>query len=217
LEEIAAAHIESMRSVQAQGPYLLGGFCNGGLLAYEMARQLQAAGERVDYLGLINPSVPVQFQTLRKLSDRLQRLTRMSVHRQGNLFLRLRHAFRHLYRKLSPASSRVQDFGHLLAIDARLNAMFPPLDALYNDYVGVFTWVTARYVTGAYGGKMTFYWAQEEPGIEETWEPVTKAQARGEIATSLVPGTHLSCVTDFIEELAQCMSTSLEQAQQEGE
>ena len=60
LEAIAEAHIAAMRGVQPHGPYRLGGFCNGGLLAYEMARQLEARGEQVEFLGLINPSEPVQ-------------------------------------------------------------------------------------------------------------------------------------------------------------
>src|SRR6266567_3208116 len=53
IKEIAAAHIEALRAIQPKGPYLLGGFCNGGLMAYEMARQLRAAGESLDMLLLI--------------------------------------------------------------------------------------------------------------------------------------------------------------------
>ncbi len=60
LEAIARAHLESVRAVQPVGPYRLGGYCNGGLLAYEMARQLEAEGQEVEFLGLINPSEPVQ-------------------------------------------------------------------------------------------------------------------------------------------------------------
>lgn len=41
LAAVASTHIEAMRKVRPHGPYRLGGFCNGGLLAYEMARQLQ--------------------------------------------------------------------------------------------------------------------------------------------------------------------------------
>jgi hypothetical protein len=43
--EAATDYIAEMRQVQPQGPYLLGGFSGGGLIAWEMARQLQAAGE----------------------------------------------------------------------------------------------------------------------------------------------------------------------------
>jgi hypothetical protein len=55
VELMAAAHIESMRSVQPEGPYLLGGWCNGGLVAYEMARQLYVAGQSLDLLVLMDP------------------------------------------------------------------------------------------------------------------------------------------------------------------
>lgn len=46
-EEAAADYIEEIVQVQPQGPYLLGGFSGGGLIAYEMARQLLARGEQV--------------------------------------------------------------------------------------------------------------------------------------------------------------------------
>ena len=38
------------------GPYRLGGWCMGGVVAYEMARQLQEDGERVGTLALIDSS-----------------------------------------------------------------------------------------------------------------------------------------------------------------
>src|SRR5438105_9094732 len=63
LEEIAATHLEALRAIQPAGPYLLGGFCNGGLVAYEMARQLHAAGQTVDLLVLMDPMpLPQDFQ-----------------------------------------------------------------------------------------------------------------------------------------------------------
>jgi len=214
-EEIATAHIESMRAVQPRGPYLLAGFCNGGLLAYEMARQLEAAGEQVDFLTLINPSVPVQFKALRTLGNLMSRLLRPGMKMQATLFLRMRHALRHIYKHLYPASSRVKDFEQLLAIDPRLKAMFPPVEALHNDYVGAFTWLVAQYETGIYAGKITFYWASEESGIENSWQPVTRAKKSEDIETHFVPGTHMSCVTEHIQHLAECLRLSMTRVQEE--
>ncbi|MFL5356299.1 amino acid adenylation domain-containing protein [Archangium sp.] len=54
VEEMAALYIEAIRSVQPRGPYLLGGWSMGGSIALEMARQLQARGEQVDLLALID-------------------------------------------------------------------------------------------------------------------------------------------------------------------
>ncbi len=48
--EMARAYLEEIRQVQPHGPYLLGGFSGGGITAFEMARQLVAAGEEVGLL-----------------------------------------------------------------------------------------------------------------------------------------------------------------------
>jgi amino acid adenylation domain-containing protein len=58
IEEMAAYYVESMRAVQPEGPYLLGGWSFGGLVAYEMARQLTAAGEDVPLLFLLDTATP---------------------------------------------------------------------------------------------------------------------------------------------------------------
>lgn len=52
-EHVARNYIEEIRRVQPHGPYLLGGYCLGGTLALEMARQLLDAGEPVNLVALI--------------------------------------------------------------------------------------------------------------------------------------------------------------------
>jgi amino acid adenylation domain-containing protein len=54
IEAMAAHYISEMRSVQPHGPYCLGGFSFGGLVAYEIAQQLRAAGEEVGLLVLFD-------------------------------------------------------------------------------------------------------------------------------------------------------------------
>jgi thioesterase domain-containing protein/acyl carrier protein len=58
VQELAAAYVEAIRSKQPCGPYRLAGLCFGGLLAYEAARQLEAAGEQVDLLALLEIVLP---------------------------------------------------------------------------------------------------------------------------------------------------------------
>ena len=60
LVEAAADYIAELRQVQPAGPYLLGGFSGGGLTAWEMARQLQAAGEEVSVLVLLDTPLPMR-------------------------------------------------------------------------------------------------------------------------------------------------------------
>jgi amino acid adenylation domain-containing protein len=58
LEEMAAGYVADLRASQPSGPYHLGGYCFGGEVAYEMARQLRAAGQPVDLLVLFNAMPP---------------------------------------------------------------------------------------------------------------------------------------------------------------
>ncbi|KYC36587.1 non-ribosomal peptide synthetase [Scytonema hofmannii PCC 7110] len=58
VEETAARYLQEIRQVQPIGPYLLGGFCYGGVLAFEMAQQLQRQGETVGLLVVIDAILP---------------------------------------------------------------------------------------------------------------------------------------------------------------
>jgi amino acid adenylation domain-containing protein len=58
LEEMASDYIDELRSFQPHGPYYLGGFCLGGLLALEAAQQLTAAGQEVALLVMIQSMHP---------------------------------------------------------------------------------------------------------------------------------------------------------------
>ena len=58
IEEMAAHYVKDMRVVQPRGPYFLGGYCFGGNVAYEMARQLDSQGEKVALLALLNCAPP---------------------------------------------------------------------------------------------------------------------------------------------------------------
>jgi amino acid adenylation domain-containing protein len=55
---LARLYVDELRRVQPHGPYHIVGYCLGGLAAFEMARQLQAAGETINYLALIDPTNP---------------------------------------------------------------------------------------------------------------------------------------------------------------
>jgi len=58
LEDIATAYLKEIRSLQPDGPYILGGFCFGGLVALEAAQQLQAAGQKVKLVVMVQTTHP---------------------------------------------------------------------------------------------------------------------------------------------------------------
>jgi len=58
VEDMAGHYVREIRTVQPKGPYFLGGYCSGGMVAYEMARLLKAQGEEVALLALFNTPAP---------------------------------------------------------------------------------------------------------------------------------------------------------------
>ncbi|MEZ4706175.1 MAG: amino acid adenylation domain-containing protein [Caldilineaceae bacterium] len=74
IEQIAAAYARSLRKVRPHGPYFLGGYSGGGILAYEMARQLQADGEEIELLVLLDTYHPAIRSAPSNWSTRMKRL-----------------------------------------------------------------------------------------------------------------------------------------------
>jgi acyl transferase domain-containing protein/thioesterase domain-containing protein/acyl carrier protein len=74
IADMAAAHVDAIRTVQPHGPYFIAGLCAGGVISFEMARQLQDAGEVTQYVGIIDAAdVHAQERPFRLMHERLNR------------------------------------------------------------------------------------------------------------------------------------------------
>lgn len=62
VQAMAGYYLEAVRSVQPEGPYDIGGFCLGGIIAYEMTRQLQETGHDVTTLVMVDSPDNTAFQ-----------------------------------------------------------------------------------------------------------------------------------------------------------
>lgn len=60
VEEMATDYLQEMRTVQPHGPYFLVGECYGGAVTHEVARQLQAKGEKIALLALMDSQRPTK-------------------------------------------------------------------------------------------------------------------------------------------------------------
>jgi amino acid adenylation domain-containing protein len=102
LEEIAAHYIEEIRAQQAEGPYFVGGLCFGGVVALEVAHQLEEQGGTV---GLVVPidAMPrnVKRQDLSPFARIDAELTRLASTRLG----------RSLQPRLAPVAGRMGRWG----------------------------------------------------------------------------------------------------------
>jgi aspartate racemase len=75
-EEMAADYLREIRALQPEGPYYLGGYCLGGALALEMARQLIEAGQAVALVAMIEtynfhaaPALPFYYDPFHKAQN----------------------------------------------------------------------------------------------------------------------------------------------------
>lgn len=64
LVEMAAHYIKAIREIQPEAPYYLCGWSMGGVIAFEMARQLEEQGDAVAFLGLIDSYLPLVAEDL---------------------------------------------------------------------------------------------------------------------------------------------------------
>ena len=58
LSAMANEYVDAIRSVQPSGPYLIGGWSLGGVIAFEVAQQLTATGDTVEQLIMLDTTVP---------------------------------------------------------------------------------------------------------------------------------------------------------------
>lgn len=227
-EATAATHLKSLLAVQPEGPYLLGGFCNGGLLAYEMARQLHVQGQRVDLLVLMDPwwlVFPTRHRLASGVINHIGELLRLGQDKQINAYVLLRHLYSYLrspvYRSLEGYErfrwrgdeevDLKRDQNKVSSRLPRLDALFPRVEVLRQDYPAVYDWIAMRYtLPGLYPGKITFFWDQEEPWRRKGWRKVAEMN---EIEVHIIPGRQMPMRTTYLHILAEHLNACLSKVQ----
>ena len=227
-EAIAAAHLKSLHAVQPEGPYLLGGFCNGGLLAYEMARQLHVQRQKVDLLVLMDPMglvYPAHNRLASGVINRIGELIRLGQDKQLNGYVLLKHLYNYLrlpdYRRLEDSEHwrwwggekveprrKHNKVGFELP---RLDTLFPRAEVLRQDYPDVYDWIAMRYTPPSlYPGKITFFWDSEDLFRRVGWR---KAAETNEIEVHIIPGKQMAMRTQYLHVLAEHLNVCLRKVQ----
>ncbi|MDB9431694.1 thioesterase domain-containing protein, partial [Microcystis aeruginosa] len=75
IEEMAMIYIEAIQTVQASGPYYLGGWSMGGVIAFEIAQQLLTQGQEVALLALIDSYSPSLLNSVNREKNYANSLT----------------------------------------------------------------------------------------------------------------------------------------------
>ncbi|HEV2735239.1 MAG TPA: alpha/beta fold hydrolase, partial [Longimicrobiaceae bacterium] len=192
VEEMARDYLAAMREVRPSGPYRLGGWSLGGVIAFEMARQLEAAGETVERLVLIDSRSPRLDHPDAKVPRNELHLVRMFARDLGLPA-----------NRLPVPDAEARDGGEVAYLGKVLDAagaagLLPRrLDlARMQHLYGIFrinVQAMHEYRPGGYGGRITLLRSRQRPLAERLfrsraagWERV----ARGGVEVRTVPGTH---------------------------
>jgi thioesterase domain-containing protein/acyl carrier protein len=211
VEEMATYYLKEIRTVQPHGPYYLAGGSFGGLVAFEMAQQLQAKGEQVAMLALLDTYCPLHSLVQRvrchwahlvergpltytadALSAVSKRLRRMFSGGTGEAVITEEAA------KLLPEKTEFQD-PLVRAVQANIEAenAYAPRNSIYR-------------------GRIVFFYAQDLGGapVYEDNRLRWATMATEGIEVHRIPGTHITMREEpNVALLAKIMTDCLENAQ----
>jgi amino acid adenylation domain-containing protein len=208
IEAMATEYVTLIKSIQPRGPYLLGGFCSGGLVAFEMARQLRAAGDSVSNVILLE--VPVPEYNLRLVADWVDHVGAwLHIDRRYRLRLigevaRAPHHWKALVSSGFKTAFIAQGYARLLR---RRGPQAPkPLEAATVDD-RLTPWIsrTEAYVPRRYDGRLTVLQTNSTSPTDNAercgWSTIAP-----QVHQQTIPGTHLTCITEFIDDTAAAIA-----------
>jgi non-ribosomal peptide synthetase component F/thioesterase domain-containing protein len=229
IEEMAAAHLAALRAVRPQGPYVIGGFCVGGLVAYELAQQIEASGESVEMLLIIDATAEDKWlRALRWLAGACGALLHWDDHAQVDHFgrwvlwggrltrwygLDVQAQACVVFRRISNRLVRAYDM-----LRSRLrpgtNQSVSPAEASVpgrreRDVSAAFLWASASYRPQPYHGPVALLLSddvvRDGRNVLEEWRELA-----AKVTVHPLLGSHLECITAHVDTLAQTIESCLQ-------
>jgi oxalate---CoA ligase len=195
IEELARLYVPRLTAIQSYGSFRIGGFCNGGLLAWEIARQLIQSGRTVESIVLINTiSLNARFRF--RLAHRLVRFAAALC--SPDLCKRLRHdAMLTAWIKFGGA---VPPAAKLRGMSASMTS-FQRRDLPYGRAM-------ANYDPPKLPCDLTVVLCEQDVGsfrfLPHPWAGLARTVRR-----VVVPGAHFTCITTHVDVLAKALAAHL--------
>lgn len=146
IREMAKHYITEIRRLQPNGPYLLTGFCFGGMVALEIAQQLLDEGEEIGFLGLLNvfgPNLPKK-----------SKINWLKSHWQNLIRLNFQDQVRYIWRRIRWKTKMINLGNNLLAEEER---KYTSEKVLYENVLKANRIARRNYIIQPYEGMITLF------------------------------------------------------------
>ena len=213
VEAIAAHYLDEIRTVRARGPYLLGGYCFGGVVAFEMAQQLIEQNEVAPLVVLLDPPMLHKVASDTSSSHAARTWVRGALNRQ----LKSAHAGESLTTKakgvLKQLTASIQKqaakLGGKIIIRSSLMFGYPIPLTLRGPYIlDVYNRALAQYAPKAYAGRVIVFKAADDDRDTQQWEYL----APKALKLHVVPGNHDDILKDpYVKSWAEKLKIHLEE------
>ncbi len=196
LEDMAAYYVGKVRAFQPSGPYHLGGYCFGGNVAQEMARQLEAQGESTALLALLDcapsnrgyesiqwrPRLAVDFA--RNLGIWFDNFFQLKPEERRSLILRKlrtlpRKGWERLRGRHSPEGFDLEEFIDTTHVSERETR-------LWKNHLRLLV----RHTSGPYSGPVSLFRTRGHPLLCSFEDDFGWGKLAAHVAVRKIPGSH---------------------------
>ena len=224
IEEMARFYVSEIRKFQSEGPYFLGGFCFGGNVAYEIAQQLTAAGQKVGLLVMLETSPPnvshkqswsatAAKYSIENIVENVKDFVYESPEKKLSLLKskgkRLKEKFQ---KRLAPApESKSAELNQILDLSTYPEG--------YVKYAETHWHALTEYHPGPYPGEITLFRARKQGLSNFNHALGWDALAEDRVHVTVIPGTHESMLQEpnvqiIAAKLRELLDTAIQSAGQ---
>ncbi|MDO9354732.1 MAG: beta-ketoacyl synthase N-terminal-like domain-containing protein [Solirubrobacteraceae bacterium] len=215
IEEKAAHYIAMIRDIAPHGPYRLAGWSLGGVLAYEVAQQLKAAGEEIDLVAMIDTTIPKPTPGVTERDLLKDRFERFFAYMSETYDIPIDIDIEALVELDEDAQVALM---MNIVEDAGLGMSKGVLEHQRTSYIDAR--IAERYVAEPFDGKIVLYRATDrgltttlDPRYDRDEEALGWDDFTADLEIVHVQGTHISCIDrPGVETMAAHMREALKRA-----
>ena len=199
MDEVVSHYMDEICRIFPAGPFLLGGFSSGGVIAFEIARQLRARHHEVGFLSMLDTVCPTYFRS---------KLPFWNFSAVGNFVANLPFWFYYRWVAAQEKIPKIRRFFKDIIVPGT-GTNSESISVPHNVVQESIRWLR-DYAIKPYDGRIVFYRARARllmvvSGLDKEWEKYSK-----ELDVYTIPGSHLDILKEpYVRVLAEKINVEL--------